>query len=238
MNTKTESLTQKRRSFPFCLSEEEIRNPMDVLYNFCEGTDLRVETHRLDRLLEAISKSGSENNRICYDLVDTEYRRLVEAIFLLVQNKTIEEVSIERFLGIFAHEIKDQLSGASIALESMIDKTEAFFSTRKDVASYLTTLRSILLNSMNMLTNMIMTAHFGEKIFTLRADKNVFRVAEFIDECTIPCHIFNETFNKALVIELNELRNRTIVTDRFKLMQVIKNLLSMRISIVVVKKLS
>lgn len=224
MNKTAETLARKL-TFPFCLSDDEMRNPMDVFYSFCESTDLRKETHRLDRLLEAISKSGSENNRHCYDLVDTEYRRLIEAAFLLMETRTKEEISVERFLGLFAHEIKTQLSGASLALESLIDKTDSFFANRPDVAFYLTTLQSILFNSMHVLKNMINTVHFREEYFSLRAEDTPFKVTTFIDECTIPQHILNESFNKSLVIELNELRDKTIVTDRVKLGQVIQNFL-------------
>jgi len=225
MNTQTQTLTRKKHFFPFCLSDEEMQYPMEVFYDFCARTDLRRETHRLDRLLEAISKSGSENNRNCYDLVDTEYRRLIEAAFLLTENVTREDVSIERFLGLFAHEIKTQLSAASLAVESLVDKTDSFFANRPDVAFYLTTLQSILFNSMHVLKNMINTVHFREECFFLRAEETSFKVADFIDECTIPQHILNESFNKKLIIELNELQDKTIVTDKMKLGQIIQNFL-------------
>lgn len=225
MNTTTEALTQKKNFFPFHLSDEEIMHPIEVFNNFCDSTDLRKETQRLDRLLEVISRSDSYYNEDCHDLINTEYRRLIEAAFLLVYNKSREEVSVERFLGLFAHEIKEQLAGASLAVESLIDKTESFFANRPDVAFYLTTLQSILFNSMFVLKNMINTVHFNEEYFALRVEETPFKVAAFIDDCTIPYHILNERFNKRLVVELNELQHKTIVTDKVKLGQVIQNFL-------------
>lgn len=226
MNTTTEALIQKKNFFPFCLSDEEIMHPIDVFNDFCDSTDLRKESQRIDKLLEVISRSDSYYKSACHDLIDIEYRRLIEAAFLLVNSKAREEVSVERFLALFAHEIKSQLAGASMAVESLIDKTESFFANRPDVAFYLTTLQSILFNSIFVLQNMINTVHFREEYFALRAEEAPFKVAAFIDDCTIPYHILNERFNKSLVIELNELQHKTIVADKVKLGQVIQNFLS------------
>lgn len=226
MAKKKATLTQKNKQFPYCLSDEEIVQPIEVMYSFCDGTDLRRETNRLDRLLEAVSKSGSENNHLCYDLVDTEYRRLVEAAFLLTDSKTMEEISMERFLGLFAHEIKTQLSGASLALDAMIEKTDSFFSSRPDIAYYLTALKAIIFNSNQVLSNMITTVHFREEFFALRVEPKTFRVADLIEQCIVPFYILSESLNKSLVVELNELGNKSLISDVVKMRQIIQNFLS------------
>lgn len=225
MNTTTEALTQKKNFFPFCLSDAEIMDPIEVFNNFCDASDLQGEKQRLDKLLRAISRSDAYDKKTCYDLVDKEYRRLIEAAFLLVHSHATREIAIERFLALFAHEIKSQLAGASLAVESLIDKTDSFFATRPDVAFYLTTLQSILFNSMFILKNMINTACFREECFALRAEEAPFNVAAFIDDCTIACHILDERFNKNLIVGLNDLQHTTIVTDKVKLGQVVQNFL-------------
>jgi len=226
MNTTNEALTRKKEFFPFCLSDEEIMNPMEVFNNFFDYSDIREETSRIGKLLEVISRSDSYFKTECHEMVDTEYRRLIEAAFLLVHNTAREEISVERFLALFANEIKSQLEGASLAVESLIDKTDSFFANRPDVAFYLTTLKSILFNSRVILKNMINTVHFREEYFSFRPKESPFKVLEFIDECTIPYHVLNERFGKNLIIELNELHNKTIVTDKVQLGQVIQNFLN------------
>lgn len=226
MNTNNKKLTRKEKSFAFCLSDDEILNPEDVFFSFCDRSNIRAEINKLDRLLETVSKSDSENIRLCYDLIDTEYRRLIEAAFLFTGIQANEEVSVERFLGLFAHEIKTQISGASLAVEAIMEKTEPSISSRPDLAFYLTTLRSILFNSSQILTNMITTVRFSENFFTLRTDPKSFKVDDFIDGCTIPYQLFNENFNKNLIVELNELQGKTLLTDEVKLGQIIQNLLS------------
>lgn len=225
MNTTTETLTQKKDFFPFCLSDEEIMHPIEVFNDFCDSSDLQQEKQRLDKLLKVISKSDAYNKSACYDLVDKEYRKLIEAAFLLVHGNARGEIAVERFLALFAHEIKSQLAGASLAVESLIDKTDSFFADRPDVGFYLTALQSILSDSMFMLKNMINTVHFREDYFALKADEAPFKVGTFIDDCTIVCHILNEQFSKNLVIELNDLQHKTIVADKVKLGQVIQNFL-------------
>jgi signal transduction histidine kinase len=225
MNNNNQKLTQKVK-FPFCLSDEEMVNPMEVFYSFCNNSNLRTETHRLDRVLEAMSRSGYESNLLCYELVDTEYRRLIEASFILTERKTMEEISVERFLGLFAHEIKTQLTGASIAIEALIEKTDPFISCQTDFAYYLTSLKAILFNSTQILSNMITTVRFKEEDFSLRPDTESFRVGDFLDECAAPYHLMNETLERNLLIEHNELQSKTIVSDKIKLRQIIQNLLS------------
>ncbi|TWV99328.1 HAMP domain-containing histidine kinase [Chitinophaga pinensis] len=73
---------------------------------------------------------------------------------------------------------------------------------------------------------MITTVRFSENFFTLRTDPKAFKVDDFIDECTIPYQLYNENFNKNLVVELNELQGKTLLTDQIKLGQIIQNLLS------------
>ncbi|SHN30729.1 sensor histidine kinase KdpD [Chitinophaga sp. CF418] len=225
MNDKPKKVNQKSK-FPFCLSDDEMLNPIEVFYSFCDNSNLRTETHRLDRVLEAISKSGYESNRLCYELVDTEYRRLIEASFLLSDRKMMEEISIERFLGLFAHEIKTQLVGASMAVEALIEKKGAFFLSQPDFEFYLISLKSILFNSNQILSNMITTVHFKEDYFSLKTNIQPFNVSDFIDACTRPYHLMNESFKKHLVVEQNQLEGKTIFTDRIKLLQIIQNLLS------------
>ncbi|PWV45946.1 sensor histidine kinase KdpD [Chitinophaga sp. S165] len=222
---KNQKLTQKNR-FPFCLSDEEMQNPMDVFYLFCGSSDLRTETHKLDRVLASISRSGYEYNLLCYDLVDKDYRRLIEAAFLLTDRKTLEEVSVERFLGLFAHEIKTQLSGASIAVEALIEIMSLFFPSQPNVSYYLDTLKSILFNSTQILSNMITTVQFKDGCFSLRPNNQTFGVVEFINECTMPYLLMNDGLNKNLVVEHNQLDAKSIVTDKAKLRQIIQNLLS------------
>lgn len=226
MNTKMKKLTQKGKSFEFCLSDDEILNPEDVFYSFCDNSNIREEINKLDRLLAMVSKLDCENIQPCYDLIDTNYRRLVEAVFLFTGIQAKEEVSVERFLGLFAHEIKTQISGASLAVESIMEKTESFFSSRPDLAFYLTTLRSILFNSSQILTNMISTVQFSENFFTLRTTAEVFKVDDFIEQCTVPYQLFNENFNKMLTVDLGELQGKMIRSDKVKLSQIIQNLLS------------
>ncbi|PWV46208.1 sensor histidine kinase KdpD [Chitinophaga sp. S165] len=225
MNNNNQRLTQKIK-FPFCLSDEEMVNPMDVFYSFCNNSNLRTETHRLDRVLEAISRSGYESNRLCHELVDTEYRRLIEASFILTERKTMEEISTERFLGLFAHEIKTQLAGASIAIEALVDKMDKLILCQTDFAYYLTSLKAILFNSNQVLSNMVTTVRFKEEDFSLRAVKESFKVADFLDDCTAPYHLMNETLNRKLLIEHSELQHKSIISDKIKLRQIIQNLLS------------
>jgi len=223
---ETTTLTQKNAFFPFHLSDEEINNPMKVFYNFFDSTDLQRESTRIAKLLHAISGSDSCYKSESHKLVDTEYRKLVEAAFLLVTRHAREEIATERFLALFAHEIKGQLTGASLAVESLIDKTDSFFANRPDLAFYLTTLQAILFNSTFILKNMIDTVHFREEHFAFRAEKSPFKVADLIDECTIPYHILSEHTNKSLLVELNELQHKTIVSDKVKLGQIIQNFLN------------
>ncbi|QHS60818.1 sensor histidine kinase [Chitinophaga agri] len=223
-NTK-EKLTQKVK-FPFCLSDDEILNPMQVFYSFCDSSDLRTETHRLDRVLEAISRSGYESNKLCYQLVDTEYRRLIEAAFLLTNRKTMEEISMERFLGLFAHEVKTQIGGATLAVEALIEKVDSFSSHSSNIAYYLSSLKAIHFNINQIMSNMITTVQFNEDGFALRTDNQQFEVGGFIDECTVPYYLMNETMNKNLIVKQDELQHRTIITDKIKLRQIIQNLLS------------
>ena len=225
MNNNNQKLTQKIK-FPFCLSDEEIQNPISVFYSFCDGSDLRTETHRLDRLLAAISRSGYEYNRLCYDMADKEYRRLIEASFLLTNRKTMEEISLERFLGLFAHEIKTQLAGASMAIEALINKADSVSSCHPDFAYYLTSLKSIIFNSDQTLSNMIKTVFFKEDYFALQPDIYSFDVADFIDECTRPYHLMSNILNRNLVVEQHGLPDKKVVTDRIKLKQIVQNLLS------------
>lgn len=225
MNKENDPLTQKSQ-FPFCLSDEEMQNPMEVFYAFCTSSDLRTETHKLDRVLASISRSGYEYNRLCYDLVDKDYRRIIEASFLLTDRKTLEEVSVERFLGLFAHEIKTQLAGASIAIEALMENMNSFFSREPNLEYYLTSLKAILFNSNQILSNMITTVQFKDGYFSLRSNEHSFRVIDFIDECTVPYLLMNESLSKNLVVEHNQLKDKSIVTDKTKLKQIIQNLLS------------
>jgi len=226
MANKKVMLTQGNKQFPYCLSDDEILNPEDVFYSFCDNSSIREEISKLDQLLANVSQLDCKDIRACYDLVDTNYRRLIEAAFLFTGIQAKEEVSVERFLGLFAHEIKTQISGASLAVESIMEKTESYFSTRPDLAFYLTTLKSILFNSSQILTNMITTVQFSENFFALRTSAEAFKVDDFIDECTVPYQLFNENFNKSLTVDLNELQGKVIISDRVKLGQIIQNLLS------------
>lgn len=132
---------------------------------------------------------------------------------------------IERFLGIMAHEVSSQLAGAQMAIEGIIGNHEMnTFCNRPDIAFYFTSLRAIVGNTSHVLKNMITTVKFNAGRLSLDVKKEFVSLDLFLDECTIPAHIYCESLNKELIVK-SDIKNKSIITDRVKLSQVIHNLL-------------
>ena len=215
---------------PFYLANHEVREPLQkVVHRFRENYSIGTIRNYMHAYLEAcVNKHGS--NSILDLKMHCDILQIVEACYLLPvesndKRESSESDMIERYLGILAHEVSSQLAGAQMAIEAIIGNNEMnTFYNRPDIAFYFLSLKAIVGNTSHVLKNMITTVKFNAGQLALDIIKASVPLEFFLDECTIPAHIYCESLNKRLVIK-SDVKGKSIITDKVKLSQVIHNLL-------------
>jgi hypothetical protein len=93
--------------------------PMSVINDFFMSQDLPSVRDRLKGVFSLLVKSDTENLNDYYILLEQQLPKIIEACHLLSNDKFETEKSMERFIGLFAHEISTKIAGATSALASM-----------------------------------------------------------------------------------------------------------------------
>jgi signal transduction histidine kinase len=215
---------------PLYLTNEEIREPLQkVIRRFRENYSVGIIRSYMHSYLE-VSMNKNGNNSFLDLRFHSDMLRLMEACYLLpvesdAKNESSTADMIEKYLGMMAHEVSSQLSGAQIAVDTIIGDNEmSAFCNRPDIGFYFTSLKAIIGNTSHVLKNMITTVKFNSGELLMDIKKSSFSLELFLDECTIPAHIYSESLNKNLIVQSNIL-GKSMVTDKVKLSQIIHNLL-------------
>jgi len=210
---------------PFTLSNEEIANPFLALQDVFGYTYLReFRTILKEMYKDAIQQDDVDAHN--YYIHCNCLEKLLEAAHVLYERRKAfgqEPAEVmEQFLGVLAHEIKNQLNAIQLYnswMEGDVkDKEKAF-------AEYFPLIKATTAHALNVLNNMSTTVKYRTGQLDFSVNFETVNLDKLLGDATAPFLIMAKAQDRELCINTRKALNVSFSTDPIKLKQILTNLL-------------
>ncbi|WP_143307258.1 sensor histidine kinase [Chitinophaga vietnamensis] len=217
---------------PWRLNKKEIKDPSPVLTAFFREYPLPDIRESLTRWQERALLSETPAP-LEYIWFREELEKCLEAAFQIskreirLKNKyTVSDPEILKFIALLTHELNGQFSGVIQALEIIDGHKEAHQSEcSTKFIEYFNYIKILASNTLSVLDNMRSTVSFYEGKTRLIANRSTFDADLVLQSCI---SIFQQPFISDLSlieIDIEQVRELELFTDKEKLKQIVHNLL-------------
>lgn len=129
--------------------------------------------------------------------------------------------TMQRFMGMLAHEMRTQIAGICTASKMLLNEKES----RKNTVFYLSHINSMSVNVLHVLNNMMATTTIGDgKLSTNIVSKRI-QIRQWLKDQIQQYRLITATRSVKIKISLRRAVPDFIMTDEIKLGQILKNLI-------------